>query len=121
MIARERVFCDEKRRMRMSKEIDWNTVETVWDYEKEFDVALKKEFCGSKEKYVEKLKESKKPNIIRLKDLWLLFALFKDVKRLKEVAEKAGKDLNQVRTEVDLDYQTHFWGKVKSPLFPELR
>ena len=61
----------------MSKKIDWNTVETVWDYTDKIDhdifTAL---FKNGKRDYVEYLKKEKCPNMKRLLDLAFLFDYF---------------------------------------------
>jgi|GEM_PF-3959178 len=61
----------------MSKEIDWNTVETVWDYESKIDhdifTAL---FKNNKNDYIEYLKKDKRPNMQRLLDIHFVFDYF---------------------------------------------
>ena len=58
----------------MSKEIDWNTVETVWDYADKVDqdifVAL---FKDNKKDYIKHLRKGEHPNMKRLLDLAFLF------------------------------------------------
>ena len=72
MIARERVFCDEKRRTEMRKEIDWNTVETVWDYQHKFSKDDYFGYHNSKAEYIEWVKKNggNKTRLIDLLDFF---------------------------------------------------
>lgn len=61
----------------MSKKIDWNTVETVWDYADKVDqdifIAL---FKNNKKDYIKYLKKDARTNMKRLLDIAFLFDYF---------------------------------------------
>ena len=61
----------------MSKEIDWNTVETVWDYESKIDRDIFTTlYKNTKKDYVEYLKKDEHSNMRRLLDIHFIFDYF---------------------------------------------
>lgn len=82
----------------MSKEIDWNTVETVWDYEKEFDDEDREEFYNSKLEYIEFLKKGQRDPYARLLDDLLIFSHRHKHKRL-------GSKITKELCSIDKDFR----------------
>lgn len=88
----------------MSKEINWNTVETVWDYEHLFKKGDAEEYGGSRSNYVKELKEDKaRSNFLRLLDLETFF-LWRDEKKHAEIYKELEKDEYYIRERKEEEY-----------------
>ncbi len=78
----------------MRKEIDWNTVETVWDYESKIDRDIFTTlYKNTKKDYIEYLKKDEHSNMRRLLDIHFIFDYFglgsgADFERIKAELEK---------------------------------
>ena len=88
----------------MSKEIDWNTVETVWDYKDSFKEGEAEYYDGSKENYIKETKSCRTPDYSRLCDLSAFLFSRNNEKEQKRIKEELEKNPDYIKDKEEEEY-----------------